>query len=55
MEQFIAWLLLTPITIGVVVALDLAAFSVLLCVLVAAVWAVLIWGGILLLDDLDFL
>jgi hypothetical protein len=51
--KFLAWIILTILTIGVGAGLDLWVVSVVSSLVIAAIWAVIIWGGILILDDLD--
>jgi hypothetical protein len=51
--KFLAWIILTILTIGVGAGLDLWVVSVVSSLVIAAIWAVSIWGGILILDDLD--
>ena len=51
--QFIVWLVLTVITLVAAAGLDWFAVTVLSSLVVAAIWAVIVWGGILILDDID--
>lgn len=50
--KFIVWLIASAITLGVIAYFSTVTWPIV--AIVALVWAVIIWGGILILDDLDF-
>ncbi len=53
MEKVIAWLFCSGITLVVLFFGAWFPFTALVVVGVLLIWSVIIWGGILILDDLD--
>ena len=54
MGEFIAWIVLTLLAIGVTAVFELTAITVAFVAVVAVICALIVWGGIIILDDLDF-
>jgi len=52
--KFAFWVIANVVTLAVIGGFGLATITVPLALTVMVVWAVIIWGGILILDDLDF-
>lgn len=52
--SFIVWILATAITIGVCAVGGWFPITLLVALLIAGIWAVIIWGGILFIDADDF-
>lgn len=52
--KFLAWLVLSVLTIGAATVFELFAINALTILAVVAIWAVIIWGGFLILDDSIF-
>lgn len=52
--KLIAWAVLSVLTIGAATVFELFAITTLTILAVVAIWAVIIWGGFLILDDSIF-
>lgn len=52
--KFLAWAVLSVLTIGAATVFELFAITALTILAVVAIWAVIIWGGFLILDDSIF-